>query len=108
MPKDDPAVLIELAAEVGAVGYRSFADRLEPKKLRLIERSMLKRVGAQPRDYRYWDDIRTWAADIGAGLPDPTLAGIRGTGRFRGEPAITPYPGRLGERTNVRKSTVNG
>lgn len=54
-----------LAALLGAVDHRSFAGRLERERLRFGERLVANALRAAEGDYREWDDIRTWAANIG-------------------------------------------
>jgi menaquinone-dependent protoporphyrinogen oxidase len=67
-PAGDPPDLTSTAGEIGAVGFRSFAGRLDRADLGLKERLVVKAVKAEAGDFRPWDDIRDWAGEIGASL----------------------------------------
>lgn len=53
-----------LAESLGALGTRTFAGRLRTAELGFGERAAVRLVHAAEGDYRDWDEIRAWAADI--------------------------------------------
>jgi menaquinone-dependent protoporphyrinogen oxidase len=67
-PGEDDAVRAEaLVAATNARGHRLLGGKLDPSALGLAER-MLARVAHGRGDYRDWNEIDTWAADIAAAL----------------------------------------
>jgi menaquinone-dependent protoporphyrinogen oxidase len=64
MPDTEPADAAELLASIGAVDHRVFAGRLERKRLGLAERAVVAALRAPEGDFRDWDAVRAWAADI--------------------------------------------
>jgi menaquinone-dependent protoporphyrinogen oxidase len=64
-----------IAAQIVARDVRTFAGRLDPADLGLGERLVTKAVRAPRGDFRQWDEIRSWAREIGAALirEQPTL-----------------------------------
>jgi menaquinone-dependent protoporphyrinogen oxidase len=67
-PDEDPADIPEILAAIGARGHRSFPGRIDKGRLGLGERVILKAVGAPEGDFRPWDEIGDWAAEIAAAL----------------------------------------
>lgn len=70
-PVGDPAVpdteaeeVAELTEAVAALAHRTFAGRLRPADLGLVERATVRAVHAAEGDYRDWDAIRDWAEEI--------------------------------------------
>ena len=61
----------EFAESLGARGSRTFAGRLRTAELGLGERATARLVHAADGDYRAWDEIRAWAADIARALAAP-------------------------------------
>ena len=75
-PSGDAPGLLTLAEEVGAVGVRTFAGRLAPDGLGFKERLVVKVVHAQTGDFRDWDGIAAWAAEIAESLRQPAIPAI--------------------------------
>jgi menaquinone-dependent protoporphyrinogen oxidase len=64
VPEEDPVEVEWLMRETGAVEHRVFAGVLDRDRLSLTERAVAKVVRAPYGDYRDWDDIRAWAAEV--------------------------------------------
>ena len=67
-PGGDPASVAELATSLNARGHRTFAGRLERKRLGLGEKLVAAGVKAPEGDFRPWQLIDAWAREIGAAL----------------------------------------
>ncbi|MDQ3893639.1 MAG: flavodoxin domain-containing protein [Actinomycetota bacterium] len=68
-PKAEEAVKVEeIADATKTAGHRLFAGRIDKSKLSFPERAVIRAVGAKEGDYRDWDEIRGWAAQIAAQL----------------------------------------
>jgi len=67
-PVEEAADLPDVAAEIGARGTRTFAGSIDRDRLGLGEKVILAAVRAPAGDYRPWDEIRAWAAEIAAAL----------------------------------------
>jgi menaquinone-dependent protoporphyrinogen oxidase len=67
-PAEDPVDAAPMVELVGARGHRVFAGLLERKRLGLAEKAILAVVRAPEGDYRPWDDIDAWAAEIASAL----------------------------------------
>ncbi|MDH3678959.1 MAG: flavodoxin domain-containing protein [Acidimicrobiia bacterium] len=70
-------VVEHLIAATAAKEHRVFSGRLELDRLSRPERFVARWVGAEDGDYREWDEIEAWTADIAASLkaldePTPT------------------------------------
>ena len=65
-PDDEPADLADLIAATGAREHRVFAGQVDRSKLGLGEKVLLTAVRAPEGDFREWDEIRAWAAEIAA------------------------------------------
>ena len=63
--------MVALAESLGARGSRTFAGSLRTADLGLGERATVRLVRAADGDYRDWDEIRAWAADIARTLTAP-------------------------------------
>jgi menaquinone-dependent protoporphyrinogen oxidase len=67
-PQEDPVDLPEIMAATGARGHRVFPGLVDRGRLGLGEKVILTAVRAPEGDYRPWDEIRAWAAEIAAEL----------------------------------------
>ena len=75
-PAPDEAVDVqEILDSARPVDHRVFAGKIDRSKLSFSERAVLRAVGAREGDYRDWDEIHRWAADIAAELTslDPRI-----------------------------------
>lgn len=68
-PADDQAVdVTEIIEATGARGHRLFEGKLDRDRLGFGERALVRALGVRDGDYRDWDAIRAWAAEIAAEL----------------------------------------
>ena len=67
-PDDEPVDVAELVATTGAREHRVFAGQVDRSRLGLGEKVLLTAVRAPEGDFRPWDEIRAWAAEIAAAL----------------------------------------
>jgi menaquinone-dependent protoporphyrinogen oxidase len=58
----------EIAKAIGARDHRLFAGKLDRKELSLLERAPVRMAKLPDGDFRPWDEIRAWAADIAEAL----------------------------------------
>lgn len=72
VPDTDVGEVSDLAELIQARGHKLFAGQLRLADLRLAERSTVRQVHAVEGDYRDWDTIRGWAADVAACLSPST------------------------------------
>ncbi len=76
-PEDEPVDAAPIAARLGARAHRVFGGRLDRSHLGMGERAIVGLVRAPDGDYRPWDDIRAWGAEIARDLqfasPTPSL-----------------------------------
>jgi len=63
-PEEDPVDADAIAQRLGARSHRTFGGRLDHSHLGLAERAIVRLVRAPDGDYRPWDEIRSWSADI--------------------------------------------
>lgn len=63
-PTEDAADGLRLLAELGAREHRTFAGRVNASELSWVEQTITGMVKAPDGDFRDWDAIRSWAADI--------------------------------------------
>ncbi|MGY1679956.1 flavodoxin domain-containing protein [Geodermatophilus sp. SYSU D01176] len=75
-PPDEPYDTATLTALLAPRGHRVFPGRLEPARLSAPERAVVTAMRAPVGDFRDWDAVRSWAAEIaaalsGADLPTP-------------------------------------
>jgi menaquinone-dependent protoporphyrinogen oxidase len=67
-PDDEPADIAQLVTATGAREHRVFAGQVDRSRLGLGEKVLLTAVRAPEGDFRPWDEIRAWAAEIAAAL----------------------------------------
>lgn len=78
-PDGDPADVADLVARTGAVEHRIFAGKIDRHDLGFAERAILAVVKAPEGDYRPWDAVDAWAAEIAGTLrSQPIAAGAVG------------------------------
>jgi menaquinone-dependent protoporphyrinogen oxidase len=63
-PEEEPADGRRLLGELGAREHRVFAGRVNPADLGWVERTITKMVKAPDGDFRDFDAVRIWAAEI--------------------------------------------
>ena len=68
LAEDEPHDAAPLAALTGARGHRVFPGRLDKARLSFGERAMATAMRAPTGDFRDWDGVRAWAAEIAAEL----------------------------------------
>ena len=68
MPAGEPPEPVAIAAKLAARGHRSFAGRLDRRRLGLLERTLTRAVRAPDGDFRDWEAVRSWADEIAAEL----------------------------------------
>jgi menaquinone-dependent protoporphyrinogen oxidase len=66
--EDEPHDAAPLGALTGARAHRVFPGRLDPTRLSFGERAMVTAMRAPIGDFRNWDEVRAWAAEIAAEL----------------------------------------
>lgn len=67
-PEVDPVDVAELTPQTGAIDHRLFAGRLLQSSLSFGERAIVAALRAEYGDFRDWDAIRGWAAEIASWL----------------------------------------
>ena len=73
-PEGEPVDVADLIEATHAVGHRVFAGRLDRKLLGFGEKAVVVAVRAPEGDFRDWDAIREWGAEIAAALARPKVA----------------------------------
>ena len=68
VPADEPYDTATLTGLLGPRGHRVFPGRLEPSRLSAPERAVVTAMRAPVGDFRDWDAVRTWAAEIAMAL----------------------------------------
>ncbi len=68
LPEGDPVDVEPLLELTGAVEHRLFGGRIDRSRLRFGERTIVRAIGAPEGDYRDWDAIRAFGADVAAAL----------------------------------------
>jgi menaquinone-dependent protoporphyrinogen oxidase len=68
LPEGGPVDEDELTELTGARGHRLFAGALDRSKLKLRERAIVRALHAPEGDFRDWDLIDAYAAEIAAAL----------------------------------------
>jgi menaquinone-dependent protoporphyrinogen oxidase len=63
-PDVEPVDAAPILARVGGRSHRVFGGRLDRGQLRLGERAVVAIVRAPDGDYRPWDEIHAWSAEI--------------------------------------------
>ena len=64
----------QIGAAIGARDHRLFGGKLDRKELSFFERGPVKMAKLPDGDFRPWDQIRAWAAEI-AGAMQPATTG---------------------------------
>jgi menaquinone-dependent protoporphyrinogen oxidase len=72
VPTTDVGEVTALAELIQARGHKLFAGQLRLAELQLAERSAVRQVHAVEGDYRDWNTIRAWAADVADSLTPST------------------------------------
>jgi len=67
-PDEEPVDVAGILEATSARGHRVFAGRLDKAGLSFGERAITKAVRAPEGDYRDWDEITGWAAEIADAL----------------------------------------
>lgn len=66
----EPPKVVAEAQRLGMRGHVVFGGRLPTEPSSFVERAMVKNTPAAQRDLRDWDEIRGWAREIAAALPE--------------------------------------
>jgi menaquinone-dependent protoporphyrinogen oxidase len=69
-PPDEPHDVQPLSQLIGARGHQVFPGRLDKSLLSFGERAMVTAMRAPLGDFRDWDAIRAWAAEVATQLRD--------------------------------------
>jgi menaquinone-dependent protoporphyrinogen oxidase len=69
-PPDEPHDVHPLMELTGARGHRVFPGRLDKELLSFGERAMVTAMRAPLGDFRDWDAVRAWAAEVAGELRD--------------------------------------
>lgn len=67
-PDEDPVDVAALVGATGAQGHQLFPGRLVKAELGFGERAIVLALRAPEGDFRDWDEIRGWAAEVGESL----------------------------------------
>ncbi|HUY44752.1 MAG TPA: hypothetical protein VMV92_03360 [Streptosporangiaceae bacterium] len=67
-PEEEPVDVAAVAGATAARGHQVFAGRLVRKQLSFPERAVTAALRAPEGDFRDWDAIREWAAEIAEAL----------------------------------------
>lgn len=62
--EEPPIDAQEIAQELSVKDHHIFAGKLDSTQLKLSEKLLARTVHAKDGDYRDWDDIREWAAEV--------------------------------------------
>lgn len=74
-PTEESADGLRLAHELAARAHRTFPGRIDPAALSWVERTITRMVKAPDGDFRDWQAVRTWGAEIARSLaPKEVLA----------------------------------
>jgi menaquinone-dependent protoporphyrinogen oxidase len=68
LPEGEPPEDAAAADRVNARGHRSFAGRLDRGQLGFMERTLTRALHAPEGDFRDWEAIRAWSAEIAESL----------------------------------------
>jgi menaquinone-dependent protoporphyrinogen oxidase len=63
-PEEDPVDVAEVVVATSARDHRVFSGKIDKTKLSFGEKAILLAVRGQEGDFRDWDEIETWAAQI--------------------------------------------
>jgi menaquinone-dependent protoporphyrinogen oxidase len=72
VPNTDVGAVSALAELLQARGQKLFAGQLRSAELQLAERSTVRQLHGVDGDYRDWDTIRAWAAEVADSLSPST------------------------------------
>lgn len=72
-PPDEPYDVATLTTLLAPHGHRVFPGRLDRSRLSFAERAMVTAMRAPVGDFRDWDAVRTWAAEIATALTGAAL-----------------------------------
>lgn len=75
-PEADPVDVEELMEDTDAMGHRLFAGRLQQSSLSFGERAIVAALRAEYGDFRDWDAIRGWAAEIASSLESRNASSV--------------------------------
>ena len=67
-PEEDPVDVAEVMEVTGARGHRVFPGKLVKAGLGFGEKAIVLALRAPEGDFRDWDEIRAWAAQVAHGL----------------------------------------
>lgn len=67
-PAEDPTDIADLLNRTGARGHRVFAGCIDRRRLGLAERAIVRALHVPDGDFRDWEAIDAWAAEIAAAL----------------------------------------
>ena len=67
-PPDEPYDVQPLTHLIGPRGHRTFPGRLDRSRLSFGERAMVTAMRAPLGDFRDWDAVRAWAAEIAGSI----------------------------------------
>jgi menaquinone-dependent protoporphyrinogen oxidase len=73
-PVERPAEVDDVVRRLEPRGAHVFAGKVDRKGLGMSERALVALVGAEPGDYRDFDDVREWAASVVEELAHPRVA----------------------------------
>jgi menaquinone-dependent protoporphyrinogen oxidase len=68
-PDEDPVDVADILEATAARDHRVFSGKIDKTKLSFGEKAILMAVRGQEGDFRDWDQIETWAAQIADDLP---------------------------------------
>jgi len=74
-PPDEPHDAAPMAAVTAALGHRVFPGRLDKARLTFGERAMVTAMRAPLGDFRNWNEVASWAAEIAAVVSVPAQTG---------------------------------
>ena len=63
-PEEDPVDVAEILEATKARGHQVFAGKLVKKQLHFPDRAIAAALRVPEGDFRDWDQIRAWAADV--------------------------------------------
>lgn len=75
-PEGDPMGIGELVASIRARGHRTFTGRLDRGRLGIGERLVVSAVRAPVGDFRDWEALGAWAAEIATELGAAGVASV--------------------------------
>src|SRR4051794_23062884 len=73
-PPDEPHDAGPVARSISARGHRVFPGRLDKALLGIGERAMVTAMRAPVGDFRDWDAVRAWSAEIAVAVAEATAA----------------------------------